>query len=358
MNAGIAAYKLAGAGQAHDAKPPVTQGAKRVDRNPALDFTKGVLVLCMVLYHSMNYFMEDRGGALLRYLRFLPPSFIFITGFLLSNIYFVKYDVKDMRLHKRLLVRGLKLLVVFTLLNVATCLMLSHNYNGRSLGIRLFIQNSLEIYLTGNGRAAVFEVLLPISYLLILSGGLLVGCRWNRWFMLYLFVALFAGQLLLERSGHGSFNLGLFVIGLLGMVWGLVSMERINRWAGQVVLVSAAYAAYLLTITFWRENDLIQCCGVCLTLLLIYSIGFKWGADCNLQKLIIMLGKYSLVGYIAQIAVLQVIHRVLQRAHLHSGQFAIALAAASIFTILTVWVLDWSRARSKMTDRLYRAAFA
>src|SRR5690349_11729639 len=52
-------------------------------RNPALDFTKGVLVLLMVLYHWINYFVT-REGDLYRYLRFITPSFIFITGFLIA----------------------------------------------------------------------------------------------------------------------------------------------------------------------------------------------------------------------------------------------------------------------------------
>src|SRR4051812_8978697 len=59
------------------------QKSKRV---PALDFTKGALVLIMVLYHWMNYFIRADGDVY-KYLRFLTPSFIFITGFLVSQVY-------------------------------------------------------------------------------------------------------------------------------------------------------------------------------------------------------------------------------------------------------------------------------
>lgn len=82
------------------------------NRNEALDFTKGALVLCMVLYHWLNYF-HGLQGPVYRYLRFLPPSFIFITGFLVSNAYLRKYDIRDPRLPKRLVIRGLKILGVF-----------------------------------------------------------------------------------------------------------------------------------------------------------------------------------------------------------------------------------------------------
>ncbi|HZL42263.1 MAG TPA: hypothetical protein VFD66_03165, partial [Verrucomicrobiae bacterium] len=76
------------------------------ERNAALDFAKGALVLCMVVYHSFNYFHHDRD--VLRYLHFLPSSFIFIAGFLITNVYLARYDIGDSRLHRRLFVRGAK----------------------------------------------------------------------------------------------------------------------------------------------------------------------------------------------------------------------------------------------------------
>src|ERR1700751_836902 len=87
-------------------------------RIPALDFTKGALVLIMVLYHWINYFIGPQWGYY-QYLRFLTPSFIFITGFMISNVYLSKYDATDRRLSTRLFTRGFKLLVLFLFLNLA-----------------------------------------------------------------------------------------------------------------------------------------------------------------------------------------------------------------------------------------------
>src|SRR6266404_6713536 len=89
-------------------------GAKPA-RIPALDFTKGALVLIMVLYHWINYFLGPHD---IRYLRFLTPSFIFISGFIVSNVYIFKYGISDAQLPKRLIQRGLKILGVFLLLNL------------------------------------------------------------------------------------------------------------------------------------------------------------------------------------------------------------------------------------------------
>src|SRR4051812_31970835 len=110
-----------------------SQSAK-AGRDEALDFTKGALVLLMVLYHWINYFIS-REGMVYRYIRFITPSFIFITGFLISQIYLAKNDGRDARLPKRLLVRGLKLLGIFTVLNLGARLVVSKNYNGSEMGV-------------------------------------------------------------------------------------------------------------------------------------------------------------------------------------------------------------------------------
>src|ERR1700761_1941077 len=89
----------------------VESGA-RSNRIPAFDFTKGALVLFMVLYHWLNYFYGPY-GKIYTYLRFLTPSFIFITGFLISHVHFAKYGAGSTKLSKRLFLRGLKLLAVF-----------------------------------------------------------------------------------------------------------------------------------------------------------------------------------------------------------------------------------------------------
>ena len=147
----------------------------KADRLPALDFTKGALVLFMVLYHWLNYFVSA-DGAYYRYLRFLTPSFIFITGFLISHVYLSKYRITDPRLPRRLLTRGLKILGIFMLLNLGIGLVVP----GEALLNSFSVSTLTSTYITGNfgsGRAAAFCVLVPISYLLILSAGLVVVYR-------------------------------------------------------------------------------------------------------------------------------------------------------------------------------------
>src|SRR5215813_10557683 len=99
------------------ATPPRRQAPRRTPRQriDALDMTKGVLVVAMVVYHSFNYSTDYALG--FKYLPFLPPSFILITGFLISRLYFTPEAARDSGVYGRLLLRGFRLLFVFTVLN-------------------------------------------------------------------------------------------------------------------------------------------------------------------------------------------------------------------------------------------------
>jgi hypothetical protein len=140
--------------------------APRYLRIPALDFTKGALVLIMVLYHWLNYFISPQ-GFIYRYLRFLTPSFIFISGFLISHVYFVTYGISDPQVPRRLMKRGLKILAVFIFLNVVRIFLIPDSRNGVMPSEPWAAKNIIAVYVTGNMsvggvKAAAFPILVPI----------------------------------------------------------------------------------------------------------------------------------------------------------------------------------------------------
>ncbi len=104
-----------------------------------------------------------------RFLAFLPPSFILITGFLVGQVYATKYDLGTWKPYMRLVVRGLKLLAIFTALNVAHCVIAER---GALEGMWEFA-GPIERDLSVGETAGRFEVLLPISYFLLLAPVLL-----------------------------------------------------------------------------------------------------------------------------------------------------------------------------------------
>jgi peptidoglycan/LPS O-acetylase OafA/YrhL len=325
-------------------------------RNEAVDFTKGALVLFMVLYHWLVYF-QGPFGLIFRYLRFLPPSFIFITGFLISNAYLAKYRITDPRLPKRLVVRGLKVLSVFVFLN----LLISSLFTGFQI---LNAANLFAVFVTGNvfvagfGKAAAFYILVPIGYLLLFSALLLIVCRFYKHTFYFVCLLCLVGNFVLNFEGIASPNLELITIGLLGLILGYTPINKINALLKYPYLIVAAYLCYALTITFRDPNYPLQIAGVCLTLMVIYLVGTSISKPAIVRNQIILLGRYPLLGYIVQIAILQILRRSLRDFDLETGLLALTFIAAVALTVLAVFAVDRARARSLFIDQFYKSIFA
>lgn len=328
----------------------LTQKSKRI---PALDFTKGALVLIMVLYHWMNYFlMVD--GSIYKYLRFLTPSFIFITGFLISQVYLSKYQASRPHVPGRLLLRGFKLLGIVLCLNLVLSTVRLNGLKTRmgdwSLG------DSMVAYLTGTAPVA-FSVLVPIAYLLILSAGLLIVSRRYR-NIYHVACGVFVGcTLLLELKGIRAGYLQVFSIGMLGISVGYIPIGRINGLVKHPLAIFVAYVAYLSAITLWDDVYPLQIVGVCLSLAVIYWIGVEDAEASRIGKVTILLGQYSLFAYIAQIMILQVLRRSLWPLGGGIGVSSSAFVACLACTILSVEVLDRARNRMIGLNKVYIAVF-
>ena len=330
---------------------------QRTERNPALDALKGLLVLSMVLYHWWNYFVS-REGEIYKYIRFITPSFVFITGFLLTNVYLAKYRIGDRRLHARLFVRGLKLLVLFTLLNLAANLVLQRNYNGAELGLSHFLAVAPAVYLSGGSRGAVFEVLVPISYLLIFSSVLFWCCKMHRHFLLAFWFVFFGGLFLLRWHNIAFANVDLFSMGVLGMAFGRLSMETIDHAVRPAIGWFGAYVIYLVALNMFDVIYVLQAAGLVLNLVLLYMAAKGLGETGLIARKVILLGQYSLLAYIAQIAILQALVRVMRPLESGTSVYALSLAGALVLTLVAVEATHRGRRRSPAFDRLYRFVFA
>ena len=327
--------------------PPIERPA----RIPALDFTKGALVLVMVLYHWLNYFVSSDGFGY-RYLRFLTPSFIVITGFLVSHIYLSKYGTTDPRLSKRLFLRGLKLVGIFVILNAAIHLLLP----GTS-GISLTDWTRYLLGSTTEGRGA-FSVLLPIGYLLMLSAGFVIVSRVYKHIFHAACVVMLLSVFIASLYGIKNAYLELLSLGLLGVSIGYIPIERTKGIVRHPYALALAYACYLCAITLWNELFLLQIVGVCLSLSIIYVLGTRNDGPERVRRAVILLGQYSLLGYIAQIVILQVLRRGLQHVSLSRVSAGIVLIAGMVLTLISVAAVDHARLRAGVVNRLYLAVFA
>lgn len=324
-------------------------------RVAALDFTKGVLVLLMVLYHWMNYFVSV-DGTVYKYLRFLTPSFIFITGFLVANVYLRKYaPAGDHRIPCRLATRALKLFLIFAVINTALFRLMP----GPAAAMRDWpAADILAAYTLGTaGRASSFSVLPPIGYLLVLSAVLLPVWRRFRNVFHLAAILLVAGVFALGAAGVSSGYLELLSMGMLGISLGHLPLQTVNAAVERRMAVLGAYAVYLAVLTLWYEVYALQLAGVCLTLAVIYMLGSRPGIAGAFDRAFILLGQYSLFAYMGQIAILQALQKGLRFAPFRPVVQAAALAAGVGLTLFSVYGLRRARARVKFVDSGYAAIF-
>jgi fucose 4-O-acetylase-like acetyltransferase len=360
----IVAARNVGAASRAPAQPGSTRAVSvadlptaRGDRDLALDVLKGLLVLLMVLYHWLNYFVTSDPN-LYKYLRFVTPSFIFIAGFLIAHVYLPRARPHALAVPRRLLARGLRLLALFTALNVAANLAVGSNYDGTALGLRTFLARTPAIYLWGDGRGAAFEVLVPIAYLLVASAALLAFARQTVLALLSMGLSVgIVGVYFLKWHYWPTANLELVTMGLLGMAVGCFEGAAIARVLRPRLAWVGAYALYLVALTLGDVFYSLQVVGLFLNVALLYMLAERCGHTNPLSAGIVVLGQYSLLGYIVHIAALQVLARAMRPLSGLSAA-ALALPAALAITFLAVGTAVWLRRSSPLMDRLYRSVFA
>jgi hypothetical protein len=332
---------------------------------PALDFAKGALVLIMVFYHWLNYFVSTEGPAYI-YLRFLTPSFIFITGFLISHVQLAKRGAGDHVIPGRLIVRGLKILALFIALNAVRIFLVPDIRSGVMPADPLSRDVFSAVFLTGNvstlpggGKAASFYILVPISYLLLLSGGVAMLCRYVRHAFRITCAILLVSIAILGLNGVQYGNLELLTAGVLGAALGSISKEALAALVNHAAGVGLIYFCYVAAVSVWDIAYLypVQLVGVSVNLALIHVLAHRW-LGTRVGTHVVLLGQYSLVGYVGQIAILQALYRGLRPLHLGPAEQVVSLLGALALTVMSVEVLDRLRARTPVANRLYKAVFA
>jgi hypothetical protein len=309
----------------------------------------------MVVYHAINY--SAFRPVAFRYLAFLPPTFILIAGFLVGQTYASKYDPARWALYGRLLTRGLKLVALFTVCNV-----LLYTFEFRRFGLLEgpleFAASAPSIYFVGTGRVAIFEVLLPIAYFLIAAPLLVYLTRFSRWFPSVIAVAILGLCVWLERRGVVLEHLNLFSAGILGMALGAIPIAQINGFASRWWPAVFLYLFYRVGSYWLGERFVVQTFGVCATLLLIYSIALPFASHGSISRHLVKLGQYSLFAYFVQIAVLQILVRLIVGPPQHAWLVLGTACVTLVCTVLLVTLAEKARAKFSVADTVYKAIFA
>jgi fucose 4-O-acetylase-like acetyltransferase len=324
------------------------------DRDLHLDFVKGILVIVMVIYHTMNYFStaspED-----FEYIRFVAGSFIFISGYIVSTIYEKKYQLDKHKVAKRLIVRGLKLFTIFTVLNLVINLLGLTHYRKPHFNLEQYLNNLSIIYISGNGRLAAFQILLPISYLLIVAPAYFIFYRFRK----SMIAATLIAALFYTLMKIDSYNLSLLLIGFVGLSFGTqINMDHFYRINSKLILLLLLFLLFNI-MGYLSRNILTYSIGILIILKLIYDFSKTLSLKKQTYQIIILLGQYSLVSYIMQIIFLHGLSKLLLKQRWGLGYETISIfMLTNMFLIVLCIIVRFIRDRNKMLDKSYRLIFS
>jgi hypothetical protein len=325
-------------------------------RDDHLDVLKGFLVMVMVVYHAMNYFSIANPQAY-GYLRFVNGSFVFLSGYAISFLHAGRTASAATPLNgQRLFGRGLRLLLLFTALNLLLGALGLTSYRNATFGVGNFIADAWHVYVVGDSNSMAFRILVPIAYTVMLAPMLLSGARWQSTLAVIVFVL--AG---FYTSINWPFapNVFFLLIGLVGVSCGALTA----KWmAGSPPLpwpvIVAGSGTSVLLMNWLSGNILAYCVGIAALLKLVYDASHRIGSSNALSRRLMQTGRYSLLCYVAQIAMLHLLRVGVGKAQLeitHDLLLASMLTAASL-VILSDMVARL-RQRSRWANTIYRAVF-
>jgi hypothetical protein len=166
------------------------------------------------------------------------------------------------------------------------------------------------------------------------------------------------GVLALEIRGIVSPNLEMLAIGLLGVMAGLLPIEKVSKIVRHPHALLVTYLLYVVAISVWDVTFVLQICGVFLSLMVIFLIADRDNEPGWSRRQVVLLGKYSLLGYIAQIVILQGLRRIFWFSQHGVGVLLASLLLATLLTMMIVEAADFARRKSRLADSLYRLVFA
>jgi hypothetical protein len=332
------------------------------ERDPALDFLKGFLVLGMIAYHAGVSFIPDthiRSLLLNGLLDFVSGSWALVCGLIITTHYRARFQVEAHDVSKRLWVRAAKLILLFSVLNLLVIML------GVRQASQLFDLTTLaKVFVYGDGRLTSFGILLGIGYVILLG----------PWFLSFRTAGVAASMIaivseeVVVRMGYAvPGNLWIVFCGLAGMtigatIWpGFMRAVRVNslqRWMTTGIVLSAATAYYVVSIG-WNLNrsDMpIYLWGVASIVAALY-LSYGWFSSMpTVRTWLQLLGRYSLISYLLQMALIRL-------AFSAQSSLAVVLSYGWIFLIVVLVVglaiafLDKEIRKSMILEKSYRLVF-
>lgn len=327
----------------------------RATRDLSLDILKGMLVVIMTAYHAMNIF-STAGPTAYAYIRFVSGSFLVVSGYVIATFYLERFLVDWRRTSTKLEMRGLKLLIIFTTLNILIRIIGFSNPDKSQIGIYEYIRNMFDIYVVGDRRYASFQILLPLSYLLFVAPVLLALSRVSTW----AFFGSFALTFMPNLFGIEWISIGFTALGAMGFFGGILAnapekpVNIENPWTALVLLATTIFFMGYLSF-----NAGAYALGTFAIVKLLHDLSKAIIPENSFAIGAILLGRHSLLCYILQIIFMQLLSTGLARPRWPLGYETILVTLLTVVMLLLVCIMvERLGRRYKFVDKVYKFVFS
>ena len=294
-------------------------------------------------------------------MQFVHFAFIIISGYLCGWYYFPKISKRCIEIKIRVRYRALKLLLIFLTSNLLLYSVdIAYSFSILKYEIKSVTDILKNFVLSMNGSYVAFEILFYISAFLFLTSFLL-GNHFKRNISIAIVICGVA-------SVYSS-TLLFICCGLIGALIGIivVNKEKKNillRYRKCYIFPPIALILYQWFFTdimsyineFPNFKPIVYCIESVLyfqSFLILISVFSR-----KFDKHIILLGKYTLYGYLVQMAIIRLLYIVLMNAEFEKFSYYIMIVTMSSVSLSFVILLThYIRKKSQFFDSLYCLAF-
>ena len=251
--------------------------------------------------------------------------------------------------------RGFKILMIFLVLNaIINFFGLSKIGTANTLNSDYFLNS----FIFGNWRTVSFSLLVPIAYTLFLSCLILLVSRSHPSILIYIALLFFVFCSIMFYSNQGGYYLRYTSIGIGGLAFGYITRNNLGRLQKNILLIFCAFLIYILLISFYKQPYPIYFFGTVIVLTLIYfSSSFVMKIFPYIFDQMLIWGRYTLMLYIFQIFLLQILRRT---APLSAMPMINCLGAflLTIFSMLLLCIcMEYSRSHWTFVNNIYKSIF-
>lgn len=331
-------------------------------RDISFDICRAFLVLCMVVMHSI--LMYCKYGLSSNYTLAITLGFAFISGFAIGALYTNRLKNDFSKYSRRLMFRGAKLILIFTILNLIILYLHDIKY---SMVVEYDLWDIIVVIFLGSRQDLFgFDILVPIALTSIMSWLFIIGTKGYAT-LLIIILLIFSVVLLDLFVDFNVFGLKALMVGLIGVELGkiatTVDWDEFINWVVKSrfkYLCYAVIALYYYLMTVVAFNDIYVSIHILPTIFLLFVV-YLLARDIYsvniFRPFYTHISENLLLAYVSHILILRMLTFIIQPDSFNLYLTVFLAATMVMVTYYITLIADNLSSNYPLFKRLYRSFF-